>query len=77
MSLQRHLPPGAYARCSCYRWLIRRRARKPLFLSAKISLVGDAAITEAKLRRYQDEIDMWQQKHKVISDLLRYIVSSH
>lgn len=44
------------------RWLIKRRSRKPIWSR---SLMQSTVLTEVKIKRYQDEIDLWQQRHKV------------
>ena len=43
------------------RWLLRRRRRRPVWSR---SLLQATALTEAKLKKYADEIALWQQRHK-------------
>ena len=43
------------------RWLVKKQNRRPLWSRALLA----NNLTEAKVRRYQEEIEFWQQKHKV------------
>ena len=45
------------------RWLIRRRNKRPIW--SRDLLQSGTALTERKIRRIQDEIELWQQKNKV------------